>query len=134
MDGVKQDIPVIFYDGECGFCNSTIQFILNKKKRPFQFAALQSNFANRTLEKVNIPIQMDTIYFLKDGKVYSRSSAALQISKGLKGFYPVLVLLYIIPRFIRDAVYNGIAKRRHKIRSGYCMNPSEEDKKLFMAD
>jgi len=65
MDDLKQDIPVIFYDGECGFCNSTVQFILNKKKRPFNFAALQSTFANRTLEKVNISIQMDTIYLLK---------------------------------------------------------------------
>jgi predicted DCC family thiol-disulfide oxidoreductase YuxK len=134
MDDVNKDIPVIFYDGECGFCNSTIQFILNKKKRVFNFAALQSDYARRTLEKINIPIQMDTIYFLKNGKVYSKSSAAFQISKGLKGLYPILIVFYIIPRFIRDAVYNAIAKRRHRIRNGYCMIPSEADKNLFLDD
>lgn len=132
MDELKQNIPIIFYDGECGFCNSTIQFILNKKKQPFHFAALQSNYALKELEKFNVSVQMDTIYLVKNNKVYARSSAALQISKGLKGLYPLLVFFYIVPRFIRDAVYNAVARRRHKIRNGYCMIPSEEDKKLFV--
>jgi predicted DCC family thiol-disulfide oxidoreductase YuxK len=75
---------------------------------------------------------MDTIYFLKNGKLYNRSSAALQICRGLKGGYPLLFGFYILPKFLRDPFYNFIAKRRHKLRAGYCMMPLEEDRKYFL--
>ncbi|MBD3635881.1 MAG: DUF393 domain-containing protein [Crocinitomicaceae bacterium] len=124
--------PIVFYDGECGFCNSTVQFILKKRKRDFYFCALQSELAQKLLSEHDVNIEMDTIYYLKDGKLYERSSAALQISKGLKGLYPILVVFYVIPRFIRDAVYNLIARRRHKIRAGYCALPQPEEQSFFI--
>ena len=125
---------IVFYDGDCGFCNSSVQFILNKRKKTFYFCPLQSDFAKDRLREAGIKINMDTIYFLKNGKVYERSSAALQICKGLIGLWPMMVIFYVIPRFIRDAVYNAVAKRRHKIREGYCMLPSEEEQKLFIGN
>lgn len=124
--------PVVFYDGDCGFCNSSVQFILNKKKSAFYFAALQSEFAKEALGKYDIQINLDTIYFLKNGRVYDRSSAALQIARGLKGLYPLLYGLYIIPKFIRDPFYNLIARYRHRIRAGYCMLPAPEDEQYFI--
>lgn len=85
------------------------------------------------LKPFDITINMDTIYFLKDGKIYERSSAGLQISKGLKGLYPMMMGFYIIPKFIRDGVYNMIAKRRHRIRDGYCAIPTPEEKAFFIS-
>ena len=123
---------IVFYDGDCGFCNSSVQFILNKRKKEFYFSPLQSDFAKNKLEQSGIKINMDTIYYAKSGKVYERSSAAMQICKGLKGLWPIMVIFYVVPRFIRDAVYNSIAKRRHRIRAGYCMLPSAEEQKLFI--
>lgn len=123
---------VVFYDGDCGFCNSSVQFILNKKKSPFYFAPLQSDMAQEILAKHNVKIEMDTIYYLKDGQLYDRSSAALQIARGLKGGYPLLFAFYLIPKFLRDPFYNFIARRRHRIRSGYCMLPAKEDEQYFI--
>lgn len=124
---------LVFYDGDCGFCNSSVQFILNKRKRDFYFCPLQSETASKILSSKGITINMDTIYFFKQGKIYERSSAALQICKGLKGGYPMMMAFYIVPKFIRDGIYNMIAKRRHRIRAGYCAIPSDEEKKLFVS-
>jgi predicted DCC family thiol-disulfide oxidoreductase YuxK len=123
---------LVFYDGDCGFCNSSVQFILAKKKRPFYFAALQSVTAKTILENNKTIINMDTIYYLKDGKLYDRSSAALQITKGLKGGYPLLFAFYIIPKFMRDPFYNFIAARRHKLRNKFCLIPSKKDAQYFL--
>lgn len=128
----KEVAPIVFYDGDCGFCSSTVQFILKRRKEEINFCPLQSDFASIRLQEEGMKINMDTIYYLKNEKIYERSSAAIQIAKSLNGLYPLLVVFYIVPRFIRDGVYNAIAKRRHRIRAGYCVIPSEEEKKLFI--
>lgn len=130
---LEKDIPIIFYDGDCGFCNSSVQFILNKKRKPFYYCALQSDLAKEKLAAKKIEIHLDTIYVLKDSKIYDRSSAALIITRRLKGLWPLMMGFWLIPKFMRDWVYNGIAKRRHKIRAGYCMLPKEEDKPYFLS-
>ena len=132
MELNKTPDNLIFYDGECGFCNSSVQFILAKKKREFYFAALQSITAKTILENQKTVINMDTIYYLKGDKLYNRSSAALQIAKGLKGGYPLLFAFYIIPKFMRDPFYNFIAARRHKIRNKFCLIPTEKDAQYFL--
>ena len=125
---------ILFYDGECGFCNSTVQFILAHKKNDIYFVPLQSNFAQNTLNKKNIKINMDTLYFLKNNTIYSKSSAVLQIIKDLKFPYPLLLIGYIFPKFIRDFFYTQIANKRHKINGKYCLIPKQTDKKFFIAD
>ncbi len=132
----RKRIPdnLIFYDGDCGFCNSSVQFILSKKKSTFYFLPLQSIIAQELLEGSKVIINMDTIYLLKKGTLYDRSSAALQITKGLRGGYPLMFAFYLIPKFVRDAAYNFIAKRRHRIRNSYCLIPKEEDEQYFLKD
>lgn len=125
---------IVFYDGNCGFCNSSVQFILDHKRDAFFFASLQSNHAKKWLSPHGVVINLDTIYFLKAGKLYDKSSAALQIAKGLKGLYPLLFIFYLVPKFLRDLFYTYIAKRRHRIRSGYCMMPDPEDLPFFLKD
>jgi predicted DCC family thiol-disulfide oxidoreductase YuxK len=133
MNNLKNNI--VFYDGECGFCNSSVQFVLkNKKKHNLHFAALQSEFAENVLKTHHIEIKFDTLYFLTNNKVYSKSSGALVLSKQLKFPYSLLQVLIVVPKFIRDYFYDLIAKRRHKLRSGHCVIPSKTDKSLFITD
>ena len=132
MSKDEKNIPIVFYDGDCGFCNSSVQFILKKRKTRIHFATLQSTFAKELLIRQNTIVQMDTLYFLQDKKLYDRSNAALRICKSLKGGYPLMMTFWIIPRFIRDGVYNFIAKRRHKIRAGHCVIPSAKERELFL--
>lgn len=123
---------IVFYDGDCGFCNTSVQFILNKKKNDFYFATLQSDFAKEKLAEHNIEIKLDTLYYLNNGKLHERSGAALRIAKGLKGGYPLLFGFIIIPPFIRNWAYDMVAARRHRIKAGFCKIPTEEERKFFI--
>lgn len=130
----EENRTIVFYDGDCGFCNSAVQFILNHRKRDFYFVPLQSPYAQAKLKAQGITIKLDTLYLWKNGKIYDRSSAGLRISLGLKGLYPVLALFLIIPKFIRDWIYDGIAKRRHRIRKGFCAIPKPEEQQFFIVE
>lgn len=77
---------------------------------------------------------MDTIYFLKDNHLYQKSGAALQICRGLNWKFKWLFLFYFLPGFLRDPIYNWVAKRRHRLRKGYCVVPATDEKKYFIND
>lgn len=125
---------ILFYDGDCGFCNSSVQFVLkHRKHNAIYFATLQSDLAKQTLNKKGIEIKLDTLYFLKDDKVYHKSTAALRITSELKFPYPFLKVFLIVPKFIRDVVYSFIANRRYKIQNGFCLLPTELEKELFIS-
>jgi len=135
MDLKDSKNKILLYDGDCGFCNSSVQFVLkNKKVDDIYFATLQSSFAQQKMKAKGIEIKMDTLYFLKNDTIYSKSSGALQLTKELKFPYPIFLGFYIIPKFIRDYFYSAVAKRRHKISVRYCILPSENEKKLFLSD
>ena len=125
---------ILFYDGDCGFCNSSVQFALKHQKNEIYFATLQSKFAIILLEKNGIKIELDTLYFYNHEKIYNKSSGALRLAKELKFPYNLLFAFYIVPKFLRDTVYSFISKRRHKIKSGFCVIPKETEKKLFLTD
>lgn len=132
-----QELPdrIVFYDGECGFCQSSVQFILNHRKVNIYFAALQSNVAEKLLGNRGIEIKMNTLYYLEDEDIYDKSTAALKIARHLKGAYPLLYWFGIIfPKAFRDWIYDQVAKRRHKINPGVCALPKPEEKKLFIGD
>ena len=124
---------IVFYDGDCGFCNSSVQFILNRRKKDVYFLPLQSDSAREIMEKFGITIEMSTMYFLDHGKLYDKSTAALRINLLLRFPYPVFFYLgIIVPRFLRNGVYDQIAKRRHKIKNGFCALPKPEERRLFL--
>lgn len=128
------DSPVILFDGVCNLCNSSVQWIIRRDGRArFRFASLQSSYAQNLplLQGLVLP---DSLVLIADGKVYVKSSAALRIA-GLLGF-PWLLLKggLIIPRFIRDAVYDFIARNRYRWfgKQEFCMMPSPELKSRFI--
>lgn len=124
---------IIFYDGECGFCNTSVQLVLKHRKKDFYFIALQSSIAKRILTSYNVKIEMNTLYLIENGKLFERSTAVLRISKNLTHFYPLLYYIGILfPKAVRDWIYIQIAKRRHKIRPGFCAVPSPEEKLFFI--
>ncbi|PWH86218.1 thiol-disulfide oxidoreductase DCC family protein [Brumimicrobium oceani] len=125
---------IVFYDGDCGFCNTSVQLILKNRKTDFYFIPLQSDKAHQIMSRFNEEIKMNTLYLIEHQKLYKKSTAALRIAKNLRKAYPLLYYIgFIVPPFIRDWIYDQIAKRRHSIRPGYCAMPLEEEKKFFMA-
>lgn len=129
----KANVSTVFYDGECGFCNHSVQFILNHRKNDhFRFVALQSDKAKEMLAPFNISISMETIYVIKNKALFQKSTAILKLSSDLKLPYSLLKIGFIVPRFIRDWLYGIISKNRHKLSAGFCALPSEDEKKLFL--
>lgn len=133
-----ENIPnhIVFFDGKCNFCNSTVDFLMRKnKKKNLYYASLQSDFAQEFLPKYDQdPKELSTIFYYRNGRVFKESGAALRISKELKRLWPIMIVFLIIPRFIRDAVYRLIAKNRYRLkgRRSTCRLPTEEEKKYFL--
>lgn len=127
---------IIFFDGLCNLCNGAVQFVIKRDtQNHFQFASLQSEYATEELAKFNLePLHGDSFVLLENDKVYQRSTAALRVARRLKGLWPMLYVFIIVPRFIRDAVYNYIAKNRYKWfgKKESCWVPTPELKEKFL--
>ena len=127
--------PIVFYDGDCGFCNSSVQFVLNRRKKNVYFLPLQSKRAHDIMQEHGLTIEMNTMYLLNHGKLYQKSSAALRVNLFLRFPFPIFFYLgMVVPRFIRDGVYDQVAKRRHRIKRGFCALPTPDEHRLFLED
>jgi predicted DCC family thiol-disulfide oxidoreductase YuxK len=127
---------IIFFDGVCNLCNSSVNFIIkHDEKKQFLFASLQSDAAKEILLQYNSKkINLDSIVLLDNGKLYEKSTAALRISKHLNNGLFLLYIFIIIPTFIRDYLYNYIAKNRYKWygKKDSCMIPTKDLKSRFL--
>ncbi len=128
---------IIFFDGECSFCNSTVDFIWKKnKKRNLYYSSLQSDFAIDFLNKNDVEeIKLDTIYFYSYGKVFSKTKAFVQVLKELSWPYRFAgKTLNIMPIFIANKFYDIVANNRHAIlaKKESCRIPSEEERRYFI--
>ena len=120
--------PIIFFDGVCNLCNSSVQFVIKKdKENKFRFASLQSEAGQEILQQFNLSQNdFNSFILLEDGKLYTRSTAALRVLSQLKGWKWSRVFNWV-PRFLRDGVYNVIARNRYKWfgKRDSCMLPTE---------
>lgn len=128
--------PLILFDGVCNLCNSSVQLVIkNDAHNLFVFAPLQKEAVVAFLKNQQGDFsQLDTILLVTEHKIYTKSSAALTIAKNLKGLFPLLYLFYIIPKPIRDFVYDIIAKNRYRWfgKEESCMIPTPELKSKFL--
>ena len=130
------DKPIILFDGVCNLCNSSVQFIIKRdSKKIFLFSSLQSDAGQAILLQNNLKnLDFNTIVLLEDGIIYEKSSAILKIIRRLSGLYKFGYVFIIIPKFIRDFVYNIISKNRYKWfgKRDSCMIPTKELKLRFL--
>ena len=118
---------IIFFDGVCNLCNRLVIFIIKRdRNRIFKFASLQSAKAEE-MGIIKKDKTLNTIIFLNENKLYQKSSAVLHICKLLPFPWPLLFGFIIVPRFIRDSVYNFVADNRYKWfgKRDQCMVPSK---------
>ncbi|HFS67003.1 MAG TPA: thiol-disulfide oxidoreductase DCC family protein [Flavobacteriia bacterium] len=127
--------PIIFFDGVCNLCNASVQFVIKRdKKKQFLFASLQSDVAKNILLHKKMKINLDSIVLLKGKQLFVKSDAALEILKDLGFPYCIIYVFKIIPKFIRDFVYDIIAKYRYQWfgKRATCMIPTNDLKKRFI--
>jgi len=126
----------VLFDGVCNFCNSSVNFIIERDKEGyFKFAPLQSEIGEELIEKYGIyPADTDSVVLIDEGKAFTHSTAALKIAKKLDGPWSLSHGLIIVPRFIRDGTYKLFAKYRYRLfgRRDTCMMPTPEIRARFL--
>ena len=126
---------IILFDGECNFCDHSVQFIIKRDpKGYFKFASQQSDIGKKLLKQSGIPEDGDSFVLIDRGDSYCKSSAALRICRNLQGMWKVFYYLLIVPRPIRDFFYGIIANNRYKWfgKKDSCMLPSPEIRNRFL--
>ena len=126
----------VFFDGVCNLCNRSVNFLISKdKKEVLKFASLQSDYAQNIIPKELLNREnLDTIIVYSDGQFYDRSNAVLKLCKVLGGGFYVVLIGYLIPRFVRDGLYRFIANNRYRWfgTQSQCRVPSPELKDRFL--
>ena len=108
--------PVVLFDGVCNLCNRCVRYIVRRDPQArFRFAALQSQ-AGRNLLAAHgrEPGSLDTMVLIEGGEVFARSDAALRIARTLRGPSRMLAAAAVIPRPLRDWLYDLVASRRYQ--------------------
>lgn len=104
---------ILCFDGECMLCNKSVQWVIKQdKQQKIQFAALQSKFCETHLAQ-SIIQNSNSFVFISDGKLHQKSKAVLQLLSLLGGFWKLFLVFYVVPNFLRDAVYDFIARNRY---------------------
>lgn len=132
----NREYKIILFDGVCNLCNGAINFIIERDtNNVFRFATLDSEIAEQLSVKYNIDLsKIDSIILISDNRAFIKSSAALHIAKDLSASWPLLYGFMIFPKFIRNAVYDLIAKNRYKWfgKKDSCMVPTAELRAKFL--
>jgi|ERR1700722_10929292 predicted DCC family thiol-disulfide oxidoreductase YuxK len=134
--------PILLYDGVCGLCNWFVQFILRRdREKVFRFTWLQGARAGRILQGHGISSgELDTVYVVMncdrpEERLLARSDAVMFVLKELGGRWRLAeFFLRLLPRFLRDAAYNAVARQRYRLfgRSEICRVPSDQDRSRFL--
>lgn len=126
---------IILFDGVCNLCNNSVKSIIQRDSAGyFQFASLQSDVGQKLLQHYGLNDYINSFVLIENERYYLKSSAALRICKNLDGAWKLLSFLRIIPRPIRDFIYDRIAHNRYKWfgKQDSCMIPTPEIRKRFL--
>lgn len=134
----KMENNIVLFDGVCSFCNSSVMFLIKRDHSELlSFSSLQSSYGQKLLEEFNLPKNdFDSFIYITNGKVYSKSTAALKIARKLSFPYNLLYGFILIPIPIRDKVYSIIARNRYRLfrKKTLCEIPPEHIRKRFLDD
>jgi predicted DCC family thiol-disulfide oxidoreductase YuxK len=141
MSADLKTAPVLLYDGECGVCDKSVQMILKHDRRKvMRFAALQSNYGREVVARHSSLSNVDSLILVEPAderrgeQIFIRSTAVLRIVAYLGGLWKLLLIGYLIPRPIRDFMYDVVARNRYRILGApdACMLPSPEVRARFL--
>lgn len=125
---------IILFDGICNFCDASVQFIMKRDNGAFKFASLQSDIGQELVTRHKLQ-GIDSLVLIEEDKAYTKSTAALRIAKRLKGLWSVLYIGIIIPKPLRNPLYDLFAKNRYRLfgKKDACMLPTKEERARFLS-
>ena len=127
---------IILFDGVCNLCHGFVQFVIARDPEArFRFASLASEPAQRLLQESGVTGPLpDSMVLIEDGRVYVRSDAPLRVARGLAFPWPLLAAFLVVPRALRDRVYDFVAARRYRWfgRQDVCILPTPDLNRRFL--
>lgn len=126
--------PIVFFDGVCNLCSSSVQWVIRHDPRAvFTFTSLQGQYVAKMITDEKLK-KIDSVILLENGRFYTRSTAILRIARRLGFPARLLYAFIIVPAFIRNWVYEFIAKHRYKWygKMESCWLPTPDLKKRFI--
>ncbi|TFV93204.1 DUF393 domain-containing protein [Algoriphagus kandeliae] len=134
---MNESKSIIFFDGVCNLCNSSIDFILQRdKNNRFLVGALQDDFSKKILSNYSVkPDYLDSLVLLENDQIFYRSTAALKIAKYLSGLWPAFYIFIIFPSWLRDPIYDWIGRNRYRWfgKKNTCRLPTPEEEAKFLS-
>lgn len=135
---IQEKHPIIYFDGICNLCNHAVQFVIRHDPTAiFKFASLQSVKGQKLLATLPCKPGVANSFLLEEnGKIYSKSTAALRVAKKLSGPVKWIYGFIIVPSFIRDGIYSFISQKRYQWfgKRESCMVPGPEINNQFLND
>lgn len=136
MSRIQDQFDIILFDGVCNLCNSAVDLIIrNDKGRHFKVGPLQDPKTAELLRGYDINSDyLDSIILIRGDKVYYKSRAALEVTKKLKGLWPLLYAFIVVPAFVRDSIYDWIARNRYRWygKKETCRLPTADERARFL--
>ena len=112
----KPDARIVLFDGVCNLCHRSVRFIIKRDTEDrFRFASIQSEVGERLLSVDGLDGDLSTFYVIEPGgEVLTKSDAWLSIITALRAPWPVLGVLRLVPRALRDVMYDFIGRHRYE--------------------
>jgi predicted DCC family thiol-disulfide oxidoreductase YuxK len=127
---------IVLFDGYCNLCSGSVNFIIKRNKKDyFRFASLQSEIGQEyNINRIKKNESYNSVILIENNQIYDKSTAALRITKNLKGFWFLFYIFIVVPRPIRDFIYMLISKNRYKWfgKKTECFLPDENYKHYFL--
>jgi predicted DCC family thiol-disulfide oxidoreductase YuxK len=129
---------ILLFDGHCSLCNGAVDFVLKRDiRKKLLLASIQGTAGQGVLKKYELPPSyLDTLVLVEEGKVYLGSTAALRVARLLGGGWPLFYGLIIIPKGIRDRIYQWISEHRYQWfgRRDTCRMPTANEQEHFLKE
>ena len=127
---------IVFFDGICLLCNRFVLFLIKLDTREvLYFSSLQGETFKKILLNVDDEGKSrETIIFYKEGKVFYRSEAIMEIFFTVRPGWRVMRLFLLIPKTVRDFLYNMVAMLRYTLfgKLKQCFIPDEKLANRFL--
>jgi predicted DCC family thiol-disulfide oxidoreductase YuxK len=125
---------IVFFDGVCNFCNNTVNWLMARNtRRNLLFSSLQGSNAQRVLPQ-ELLVDLSSIVYYRRGRIFTKSTAVLFICNDMAWYGGLALPFFLVPRFVRDGVYNWVARNRYKWfgKSDTCRVPSAAERTRFL--
>ena len=126
---------IILFDGVCNLCNKLVLFLIKHDKNcVFQFSPLQTSAGEKLIHQYHLLNDNKSVILIKDGIVFYKSDAIIEIAKKMTGWPQLLKYGFLFPKFLRDRIYDLIAKNRYYLfgKQASCPIPSTDVKKRYL--